>query len=657
MVKVQGSPRFLEAVSRIEAANMDVVSLITAVDALVASGEGDLGRVLYKFWLLENPNHSMRHIIAFNCGSSLLQQGDIAGARKYLDQAIEANPEFYQARLNLASSYERSGEAEAAIAEWQQIVDRLAPVSQLNISLKIQAFKNIARVKRSTEVAETVLRQAIELDPAQPDLVQHWVNRRQGRCVWPLLQPVGNLSVRAILERMAPLSMAAFSDDPLLQLAVARAYTSQMQGAVAGPMVLGTWLAPEARPEKLKVAYLSSDFCHHAVGYLMSDVFENHDRSRYEITVFNIGERNDDAIQKRIMGRVDHWFDIRGVPDKTAAQQIIAQGIDILIDMNGHTNYQRTALLAMKPAPIIANWLGYPGTMGSSDHHYIIADDFLIPSGFESYYSEKVLRLPCYQPNGKLYPVPALQATRTELGLPETGVVFCCFNGSVKITEPVFARWCVILASVPGSVIWLRGSPEDDFALRLRAEAARRGIAPERLVFLPFRSNTEYLGCHRHADLFLDTFPYGAHTTASDALRMGVPIVTLAGLSFASRVCGSLSRAAGLSDLICITPEEYVARAIELGNNPEALAQMKQKLAASLPGCDLFNASKLVRHLEGLFETMWGDYAGGTLHRPDTSWLSFDHCIPPDATQVNSNLVPYAQYERRRRLTAEFFRD
>lgn len=646
---------FTQAIDQIEANSLDAVGLISASDALVRAGDSELSLTLYRYWLLSNPEHPLRHIIAFNCGSSLLQKGDIAGARKYLGQAIQANPEFYQARLNLASSFERTGETEAAMAEWQQIVESLAPVNQLNIALKIQSFKNIARVKRSAEVAETVLRQAIELDPTQPDLVQHWVNRRQGRCVWPLLEPVGSLSVRAILERMAPLSMAAFADDPLLQLAVARAYTAQMQGPVAGPKVLGEWLAPSARPEKLKVAYLSSDFCHHAVGYLMSDVFDNHDRSRYEITVFNIGERNDDAIQKRIMGSVDHWFDIRGIPDKTAAQQIIAQGIDILVDMNGHTNYQRTALLGLKPAPIIANWLGYPGTMGSNDHHYIIADDFLIPSGFESYYSEKVMRLPCYQPNGKLYPVPVLPATRADLGLPETGVVFCCFNGSVKITEPVFARWCVILASVPGSVIWLRGSPDDDFALRLRAEAARRGIAPERLVFLPFRSNTEYLGCHRHADLFLDTFPYGAHTTASDALRMGVPIVTLAGLSFASRVCGSLSRAAGLTELVCTTPEEYVARAIELGNNPAALMQMKQRLTESLPGCDLFNTPKLVRHLETLFETMWSECALGTLHRPNTSWLSFDRCIPPDATRVDSHWLSHADYERRQRLAAEVF--
>jgi predicted O-linked N-acetylglucosamine transferase (SPINDLY family) len=648
--KVQVSPVFLQAIAKIDTSGLDAVSLIATADSLTKDGGASLVEVLYKYWLLANPVHSLRHVIAFNCGSQLLQAGDIAGARKYLGQAIESNPDFYQARLNLASSYERAGEADAAVAEWRQVIERLAPLSQLNISLKIQAFKNIARVKRSAEVAETVLREAIELDATQPDLVQHWVNRRQGRCVWPMLQPVGSLSVRAILERMAPLSMAAFSDDPILQLAVARAYSEQMKGAVPGSRVFGEWPLPATCREKLKVAYLSSDFCHHAVGYLMSDVFENHDRNRFEISVFNIGERNDDAIQQKIMGKVDRWVDIRGVPDKKAAAMIVEQGIAILIDMNGHTNYQRTALLAMKPAPIIANWLGYPGTMGSSYHNYIIADDYIIPQQFEQYYSEKVLRLPCYQPNGKLYPVPSLQASRSDLGLPETGVVYCCFNGSVKITEQMFTRWSVILSCVPGSVLWLRGSPDDDFAVRLRAEAARRGLAPERLVFLPFRSNTEYLGCHRHADIFLDTFPYGAHTTASDALRMGVPIVTLAGMSFASRVCGSLSRAAGLPDLVCESPEDYVQKAIMLGNNPAYLEAIKQKLAAALPGCDLFNAPKLVTALESLFDTMWADYCNGSLRRPDLSGLDFDMCIPPDANRVTSEFMKPAEYERRQQL-------
>jgi predicted O-linked N-acetylglucosamine transferase (SPINDLY family) len=645
---------FFDAVAKIDSTGLDVVSLITLADAILRSGDADHSQLLYKYWLAANPAHPLRHIAAFNCGSQMLQAGNIDGAKKHLSQAIEASADFYPARLNYASALERDGNVDGAVAELEQIVERLSALNHSNINHKIQAHKSIARIRRSAEIAENSLRQAIEIDPTQRDLVQHWVNRRQGRCVWPPLESVGAHTVRAILERMAPLSMAAYSDDPLLQLLTARSYSEQLKGQAGGIDVVGQWPTPKkSANKKISIGYLSSDFCHHAVGYLMSDVFENHNRDRYEINVFNIGERNNDTIQLKIMGQVDHWEDIRGVADKAAAASIIGRGIDILIDMNGHTNYQRTGLLALKPAPIIANWLGYPGTMGSEYHHYIIADDFLVPPAMEPYYSEKVVRLPCYQPNGKLYPVPVLNSSRAELGLPEQGIVFCCFNGSVKITEQVFARWMYILSSVAGSVIWLRGSPDDDFAVRLRAEATRRGVAPDRLVFLPFRSNTEYLGCHRYADIFLDTFPYGAHTTASDALRMGVPIVTLAGMSFASRVCGSLSKAAGLSDLICDSPEQYVARAIQLGNDPAILQAVKQKLQASLPTCTLFDAPKLVSSLENLFDGMWSDYSSGKMHRPDVAHLSYDQCIQPDATRVTSDFMSFNEYQRRQRLVAE----
>jgi predicted O-linked N-acetylglucosamine transferase (SPINDLY family) len=360
----------------------------------------------------------------------------------------------------------------------------------------------------------------------------------------------------------------------------------------------------------------------------MLEVFEHHDKSRFEIQVFNIGERSNDAIQLKFIAHADRWTDLRGVGDDEAAQLIRAQGIDILIDMNGHTNYQRTKLLARHPAPILVNWLGYPGTMGSRRHHYLIADDFIVPQELERFYSERIVRLPCYQPNGKLFDVPVLNGTRAEFGLPETGVVFCCFNGAVKITAPVFGRWMRILAAVPGSVLWLRGSETDESAAVLRQSAQTLGIDASRLVFLSFRSNTEYLGCHRFADIFLDTFPYTAHTTASDSLRMGVPIVTLPGMSFASRVAGSLSRSAGLPDLICNDPESYVATAIRLGNDVEFRAAMRRKLADGLPGSALFDARRLVSALEGLFEGMWEEFATGRQPRPLAGHVDF-HAVSP----------------------------
>jgi predicted O-linked N-acetylglucosamine transferase (SPINDLY family) len=463
---------------------------------------------------------------------------------------------------------------------------------------------------------------------------------------------VGVLSEIDVIKRLAPLSMAAYIDDPRLQLAGAKRYSLQMEKNPSPCRVIGAWPQPVAakRPQKVRVGYLSSDFSNHAVGYLMSDVFENHDRSKFEITVFNIGPRNDDALQTKIIGQVDRWFDLTGLPDRTAAALIVREGCDILIDMNGHTNHQRTGVLALKPAPVIVNWLGYPGTMGSSYHHYILADDFIVTPDLEPFYSETVLRLPCYQPNGRLYEVQQSPELRADLGLPETGVVFCCFNGSVKITEPVFSRWMTILASVPGSVIWMRGKSGDDHARRMQAEAVRRGIAPERLVFLSFRSNTEYLGCHRYADLFLDSFPYGAHTTASDALRMGMPIVTLAGHSFASRVCGSLSIAAGLPELVCESREQYVALAIALGNDPAKLAQVKARLKASLPTCVLFDARRLVTSLEELFEQMWGAYATGSLRQPCIDVIDIDRVTPILGNGISPDVVSRADYLRRIRL-------
>ena len=643
------SMRFIEAIRRAESGTLDLMGLITAADGLVADGDSELTPILYKFWLLANPTHALWHIPAFNCGSQLLQRGDLQGAKEFLGRAVAYSPDFYPARLNLASVFERMGAADQAVVELQQINERLAQITASNIGSKVQACRSIARLQRSTEVAEKVLRQSIEVDPSQRELVQHWVNGRQGRFVWPSLEPVGTLSVRDIQAMMAPLSISSYVDDPLMHLDAGRSYTQQMVSKMPCSTV-GDWLPPaDPHAPKLKIAYLSSDFCQHAVGYLMLDVFDYHNRARYEITVLNISPRTDDPIQQKIMSQVDRWVDLYGVDDKLAAKRIVDLGIDILLDMNGHTNYQRTRLLAMRPAPIIVNWLGYPGTMGSEDHHYMIADDFIVPPAYEKYYSEKVLRLPCYQPNGKLYPVPPVQGTRADFGLPEDAVVFCCFNGSVKVTPAMFSRWMTILAQVPRSVLWLRGCGEEG-EKRLRIEALRRGVDGARLVFLPFRSNTEYLGCHRFADIFLDTFPYGAHTTASDSLRMGVPIVTIAGLGFASRVCASLSRAAGMPDTICATPEQYVRMAIELGNDPQKRQDIRRRLAEALPGCVLFDSRLLVQHLEGLFETMWSDYCGGTLPRPAMPDAGSCREIGVGVDRQTRDVLSQAEYDRLQKL-------
>ncbi len=268
--------------------------------------------------------------------------------------------------------------------------------------------------------------------------------------------------------------------------------------------------------------------------------------------------------------------------------------------MNGTTREARNKLLALRPAPVIVNWLGFPGSAASPYHHYIIADGWIIPPDHERYYTERVLRLPCYQPNDRSRAVSDRPVSREEAGLPADGTVFCCFNGLHKLTPFVFDRWMAVLDRVPGSVLWLLSADEAVHG-RLRERASQGGIDPARLMFAEKRGHADHLARYVLADLFLDTAPYGAHTTASDALWMGVPVLTMSGRSFAARVCGSLVRAAGVPELVCETTAEFVERAVALGQDRAALSRLRARLVAGRDGNVLFDTPALMRALEALY--------------------------------------------------------
>ena len=355
-----------------------------------------------------------------------------------------------------------------------------------------------------------------------------------------------------------------------------------------------------------------------------------------------------DAVQTRIRNGVDRWADITDLSDKQAACRLLDDRVDILVDINGYTRFARTPLLAMRPAPVIVNWLGYPGTMGSPYHDYIIADDTIIPETHEIFYSERVMRLPCYQPNDRRRGVPVHRPTRAEAGLPESAVVYCSFNGLHKITPPLFRLWLDILDRLPNAILWLLADVAEA-EQRLRHLAAGRGIAPERLIFAPRLKNAEHMARYRLVDVVLDTWPYGAHTNASDALWMGIPIVTLMGRSFASRVCGSLSRAAGLPQLVCTTPDEYVDRAVALGRNPLILQRCKEFLTLSRDSCILFDTPGLVAGLEALYRQMWEEYQTGTIPRPDLCNLEVYHDIGVQLHDGEAGFLSDREYRDRYR--------
>lgn len=614
------------------ARNLSVADLIRTTETLKQSGQADSIGTLYETWIRFNQDNPLLYAILFNYSVTLSDSGNLEAARDCLKKAIALNADFMPAYINLGRIYERLGNVGLAIIEWSAVLAKLSPLNGPALTHKITALNQSARALESVNQdapAEDMLRQSLELDCHQREVAQHFIALRQRQCEWPVITPLERVGREVLISGISPLSVAAYTDDPLLHLAVAGNYNKMDVGAPASPMV--SLQKAAATTGRLKIGYVCSDFREHALGHLLAEVLELHDRASVEVFAYYCGPAAQDPLHKRFKATTDHWISITEMDDATAARRIADDGIQILVDLNGYTREGRTKLFALRPAPVIVNWLGYPGTMGSPYHHYIIADDWIIPEDHEIYYSEKVVRLPCYQPSDRKRVISPQRLTRKDVGLPENEMVYCCFNGAHKINRFTFERWLMILARVPKSVLWLLGST-DAANQRLRDYAVQRGIAPERLVFADKLAHADHLARYVLADLFLDTTPYGAHTTASDALWMGVPVLTMSGRSFASRVCGSLIRAAGVPELVCESAEEFVNRAVSLGSDRTLLKTFRERLLAGRDTCELFDMPSLVRHLEGLYSQMWAQFKNGDLPRPDLANLDVYMEV---GTQVN----------------------
>jgi predicted O-linked N-acetylglucosamine transferase (SPINDLY family) len=356
--------------------------------------------------------------------------------------------------------------------------------------------------------------------------------------------------------------------------------------------------------DRLRVAYMSSDFRQHPTAYLAVGLFENHDRSRFEITGISLEKGHGSELGQRLAASFDRSVEVETQSDDQIARLIKDLEIDILVDLNGHTKGSRMNVLTRRPAPIQVNYLGYPGTTGADYVDYIIADRTVVPETHHAFYSEKMALLPnSYQVNDADRGVAGEALSRSALGLPPTGFVFCCFNNGFKFTPPVFDGWMQILKQVDTSVLWLL-EETPTAAVHLRQQAAARGVSAERLVFAKRTSHKDHMARHGAADLFLDTLPYNAHTTASDALWAGVPVLTRPGETFAGRVAASLLTAIGLPELIAPTPAQFESMAVELANDPEALAVIKRKLAQNRSITPLFDTKLYARHLESAYTAM-----------------------------------------------------
>jgi predicted O-linked N-acetylglucosamine transferase (SPINDLY family) len=608
-------PTFIAAIQKITAGGLPLEELLVAANTLTV----DEARQLYQVWISFNKSHPLLFIAHFNCSTLLQQLGDEQGGEAELRAALALKADFAPACINLGSSLERQGKAKEAVDQWRDGLDKMATVTADGVNYKVTLLKQISRVlsdNHSLAAAEVMLTQCLELVPDARDVAEQFVAARLSQCKWPMTPDNGKFTRRSLVSRLHPLSVCAYTDDPLFQLAASDKYVRQMVPIEDRTTRYDRRSAPIETDRRMRIGYVSSDLRHHAVGYLMVNFFEEHDRKDFEVFAYYTGIKADDPIQARIKASVDHWRDICGITDDEAAAKIAEDGIDILVDVNGHTRDARIGVFARRPAPIQVNWLGYPGTMGSSFHQYIVADDWTIPDYAENWYSERVLRLPCYQPNDRKRIIDEAIPTRADFGLPDDAFVFCCFNASHKFTRFSFDRWMEIMRANGNSVLWLLDySTETNQRLREQAEA--RGVAGSRLVFAPKLPNPRHLARYPLADMFLDSVPYGAHTTASDALWMGVPVLTWSGRCFASRVCGSLLRSAGLPDMVCETPEEFVARGIHLsGKGRGELEVVKARLIANRDTSILFDVARLSRSLEGLYRQMRDEYLSGRMPQP-----------------------------------------
>jgi len=573
--------------------------------------------------------------VHFNRGVVLAQQGRLDDAVDAYGQAVALRPDYLEAATNAGIALQELGRLDEAAAAFEHAAKLRPhapePCNNLGIALLArgqpaeavtafqralalkpdyaQAFYNLGNAWRELgkpEGAIAAYGQALRLRPDDAEAFSQLVYQRWRACDWSDYA-AGQQKLRDLVRqsaRVPPFFLLATDASPAEQLMCARRWVEPF--ARAAPPALPVH-AP--RQERIRLGYLSADFQQHATAHLAAELFERHDRARFEILAYSYGLDDAGPMRQRLERAFDRFIDIRPLSHLQAAQRIHADTVDILIDLKGHTLNARTATLAARPAPVQVNYLGYPGTMGAEFIDYVIVDGVVVPPGEQTYFAEKLVTLPgCYQPNAAR--LAAAAPSRRDCGLPADAFVFCCFNNSYKITPAFFDIWARLLKRAPGAVLWLLES--NDLARRnLRREAEQRGIDPDRLVFAPVAPIAEHLARHRHADLFLDTLPCNAHTTASDALWAGLPVITCPGATFAGRVAASAVAAAGLPELIAPSLEAYERLAVDLARTPARLRELRERLEKNRATAPLFDIAGYTRNLETAYARMWDAWRGG----------------------------------------------
>jgi len=536
-----------------------------------------------------------------NLGTIYFKRRNFQDAIKYFQQALLSDDKESSIYNNLGLTYKELGDFNKALINYQKSIllnDRYA-----------EAFSNLgillAELKDYKNSLKNYLK-AYEINPDYEYLLGTIINSKMNVCDWENFEYFVNNIIIKIKnnEKCSPcFSLLSLPIIPPLIKTNAEIWSNHKHPSNANLILTKT----RSLNNKLKIGYFSSDFRNHPVSYLITELFELHNRNTFEVIVFSYGPKSNSDITKRITNNVDFFFDITNKSDEEVALISKEINIDIAIDLTGHTQHARTGIFSHRAAPIQLSYIGYLGTMGAEYYDYLIADKTIIPVESQQYYKEKIIYLPSYQVNDSKREIADKIFTKLELNLPENGFVFCCFNNNYKITPPTFDGWMRILNAVPDSVLFLYADnkwAEDN----LKLEAEKRGVSQTRLVFGARIGRSEYLARYRAADLFLDTLPYNAGTTASDALWAGLPVLTCMGESFASRVAASLLNAIELPELITTTQEQYEATAIELATNPTKLKEIKDKLERNRLTTALFDTPRFTKHIEAAYMQMYERY-------------------------------------------------
>ena len=535
-------------------------------------------------------------------GRALFEAGRPGEALASFERTLALAPRHAQAWLNRGNMLRELGRVDEALASLATAA-RLAPQDALVLRALGQTLERAGRAGD----ALAAYHGAWQRDPGDAGLACALMNLKQHEADWRGLEALFSQTLaqidhaRAGVASWAMLSHPGASGAELLRGAQAQARTLR-QGLAAAPP-----LAPRpASRRRLRVGYLSADFREHAMAYLMAGVFEHHDRAGFEIVGIDLHRPPvpDSPMRARLRQALGPFVDASDPRPERALAAVRALGLDIAVDLMGLTRHGRPELLAQRVAPVQVGYLGFPGTCGMAELDYILGDRWVTPAGAEADFAEHVVRLPdSFQANDARRVRPAAAPPRAELGLPEDGFVFCGLNSTHKIGPQVFELWLRLLRAVPASVLWLLGE-SDGVRQRLRAAAQAGGVAPARLVFASHRPYAEYLGQLQRADLFLDTWPFNAGTTASDALWAGLPVLTLAGRSFAGRMAASLLDAVGLPELITHGAAQYEALALRLAREPARLHGLRTRLAAARATAPLFDSARFTRHLEAAYRQM-----------------------------------------------------